>query len=312
MVMDKKIDDAYIICNPSKQNFHGNQINIQKLPRVSFCIPTFNNEDTIEECLFSIASQKYPDFEIIIVDGYSNDNTINIAKKYTDKIFFDRGVVGRARQKSIQEADGEILAIFDSDIVIPYENWLLNAVQYFNYSNYVSTVWPLLVAPPNSSKIAKLYQTNLHKVLIYDRIKNNRGLFGGGTSLIFKKHMTEIGGVNVLLHWGEDFDWAKKLKDRGYSVIFISDPIYHNTMRTLKQFYDKQFMGANAFTKSGFGIMGLSKKEVFYENFILGIKGMFHGLFIDRDTSWLYYPVFLFIRIVAYSSICINNIIHRN
>ena len=312
MVKDKIIDDAYIVCNPSKQNFHGNQINIQELPRVSFCIPTFNNEETIEACLFSITSQKYPNFEIIIVDGHSNDNTINIAKKYTDKIFFERGFVGRARQKSIQEAEGEILAIFDSDIVIPHENWLLNAVQYFNYSNNVSTVWPLLVAPPNSSKIAKLYQTNLHKVLICDRIKNNRGLFGGGTSLILKKHMTEIGGINILLHWGEDFDWAKKLKDRGYSVIFISDPIYHNTMRTLKQFYDKQFMGANAFTKSGFGMMGLSKKEVFYENFILGIKGMFHGLFIDRDTSWLYYPVFLFIRIVAYSSIFINNIIRRN
>ena len=312
MVKDKIIDDAYIICNPSKQNFQGNQINIQELPRVSFCIPTFNNEETIDACLFSIASQKYPNFEIIIVDGYSNDNTINIAKKYTDKIFFERGFVGRARQKSIQEAEGEILAIFDSDIVIPHENWLLNAVQYFNYSNNVSTVWPLLVAPPNSSKIAKLYQTNLHKVLIYDRIKNNRGLFGGGTSLILKKYMTEIGGINILLHWGEDFDWAKKLKERGYSVIFISDPIYHNTMRTLKQFYDKQFMGANAFTKSGFGMMGLSKKEVFYENFILGIKGMFHGLVIDRDTSWLYYPVFLFIRIVAYSSIFINNIIRRN
>jgi len=312
MVKDKIIDDAYIVCNPSKQNFHGNRINIQELPRVSFCIPTFNNEETIEECLFSITSQKYPNFEIIIVDGHSNDNTINIAKKYTDKIFFERGLVGRARQKSIQEADGEILAIFDSDIIIPHENWLLNAVQYFNYSNNVSTVWPLLVAPPNSSKIAKLYQTNLHKVLIYDRIKNNRGLFGGGTSLILKKYMTEIGGINILLHWGEDFDWAKKLKERGYSVIFISDPIYHNTMRTLKQFYDKQFMGANAFTKSGFGMMGLSKKEVFYENFILGIKGMFHGLVIDRDTSWLYYPVFLFIRIVAYSSIFINNIIRRN
>jgi len=130
MVKDKIIEDAYLICNPSKQNFHGNQINIQKLPRVSFCIPTFNNEDTIEKCLFSIASQKYPDFEIIIVDGYSNDNTVTIAKKYTDKIFFERGVVGCARQKSIQEADGEILAIFDSDIVIPYENWLESRLRY--------------------------------------------------------------------------------------------------------------------------------------------------------------------------------------
>jgi len=172
-------------------------------------------------------------------------------------------------------------------------------------------VWPLLVAPPHASKIARLYQTNLHRVIICDRIKNNRGLFGGGTSLILTKYLTEIGGINISLHWGEDFDWAKKFKDKGYSVVFISDPIYHNTMRTLKQFYKKQFFGANTFTRSGFGLMGLSKKDVFYENFILGIKGMVHGLVIEKDTSWLYYPVFLIIRILAYSVMFFKNLIHH-
>jgi hypothetical protein len=82
-------------------------------------------------------------------------------------------------------------------------------------------------------------------------------------------------------------------------------------MRTLKQFYKKQFVGAKTFTQSGFGLMGLSKKEVFYENFFLGIKGMFHGLFIERETAWLYYPVFLFIRILAYSTIFVKSVIHR-
>ena len=147
--------------------------------------------------------------------------------------------------------------------------------------------------------------------MIYDRIKNNRGLFGGGTSLIVKKYLIEIGGINISLHWGEDFDWAKKFKDKGYCVVFISDPIYHNTMRTLKQFYKKQFVGAKTFTKTGFGMMGLSKKEVFYENFILGTKGMFQGLIVERDMSWLYYPVFVFIRVLAYSSLFVNHKLSR-
>lgn len=307
IVSGNTIDNPYIICNPSQNTFHGNQIYPQNLPKVSFCIPTFNSEKIIEMCLSSITSQNYPKLEIIIVDGYSTDNTINIVKKFTDKIFFERGPVGCARQKSIHEADGEILAVFDSDIIIPHKNWLLNAIQYFNYSNQVSTVWPLLVAPPNSSKVAKLYQTNLHKIMIYDRIKNSRGLFGGGTSLIVRKYLIELGGINTSIHWGEDFDWAKKLKDNGYSVVFISDPIYHNTMRTLKQFYKKQFFGAGTFTKTGFGMMGLTMKDIFYENFVLGFKGMFHGLIIERDMSWMYYPVFIFIRILAYSSLFIKN-----
>jgi glycosyltransferase involved in cell wall biosynthesis len=311
MVSENKFDNTYIICNPSQQNFQGDQINLQNLPKVSFCIPTFNSEETIERCLSSIISQNYPYLEIIIVDGYSTDNTVNIVKKFTDKIFFEKGLVGFARQKSIQEADGEIVAVFDSDIIIPHENWLRNAVKYFNYRNNVSTVWPLLVAPPNASKIAKLYQTNLHKILIYNRMKNNKGLFGGGTSLIVRKYLIEIGGINTSLHWGEDFDWAKKLKDNGYSVVFISDPIYHDTMRTLQQFYTKQFAGAKTFTQTGFGIMGLSIKDIFYEIFFLGCKGMVHGLIIERDTSWLYYPVFVFIRILAYSSLFIKNTLSR-
>lgn len=307
MVTGNKIDNPYIICNPSQKKFQGNQINLQDLPKVSFCIPTFNSEETIEKCLSSITSQNYPHFEIIIVDGYSTDNTVRIVKKFTDKIFFDRGPVGSARQKSIQESDGEIVAVFDSDIAIPHKNWLRNAIKYFNYHNKVSTVWPLMVAPPDSSKIAKLYQTNLHKILINDRIKNNKGLFGGGTSLIVRKYLLEIGGVNTSLHWGEDFDWAKKFKDTGYSVVFISDPVYHNTMRTLKQFYQKQFVGAKTFSKTGFGMMGLSMKDIIYENFFLGFKGMFQGLMIERDMSWVYYPVLLGIRIFAYSSVFIKN-----
>jgi len=306
--MADQTKNEYIIVNPPDDALNAQVVDLKKNPPlVSFCIPTKNNDDTIESCLESIRSQNYSNVEIIIVDGNSTDKTLVIAKKFTDKIYFEGGLLGSARQKSIEMAQGSIVALLDSDIVIPHREWLFNALKFFNYSDDVCTVWPVNVAPPGSSWTTRCY-FNLWKVIIEDRIKKQKSYFGGGNSLFKKSCFTTIGGINPNLHWGEDFDWSMKFKNLGYKVIFIHDPLYHNTMCTLKEFYSKQFLGANAFTKTGFQLMGLSNTDILYENFVLGFKGMVHGLVFKRDGSWLYYPIFLLIRTVAYSSMKIANI----
>lgn len=300
----------YIVIDPPITDLKSSVIDLDNPPRVSFCIPTYNSESTIDNCLKSIINQNYPDIEIIIVDGYSKDKTVEIAKKYTDKIYFDKGTLGSARQLSIEKSTGEIVALFDADIIIPHSNWLLNAIRYFNYSSKVSTVWPLNIAPPNAPLTTRLY-FNLWELIIMDRIKKGRGLFGGGNALFLKKCFEEIGGIDKSLHWGEDFDWAKKLKDKGYQVVFIRDPLYHDTMRSLKQFARKQFTGAQTFAKTGFQLMNLSLKEILYEHLVLGTKGMMNGLIKNRDPSWLLYPLFVFIRGIAYTSTYIRNFSRR-
>lgn len=296
---DLSYGDEYIIVESLKLQQNESIIDLNNLPKVSFCIPTLNNEDTIEECLSSIANQDYPSVEIIVVDGHSKDKTIEIAKKYTDQIFFDSGLLGSARQTGVENATGEILGLFDSDIIIPHRNWLRNAVEAFNYDERVSTVWPENIAPPDGGLVVRLY-FNHWKLIIEDRIKKRRGLYGGGNALFLRRAIEEIGGVSRSLHWGEDFDWAQKLKDRGYKVVYIHDPLYHDTMPSLKIFAKKQFTGAKTFTKTGFQLMNLSPYEVFYEQVVLGVKGMFRGLIVERDPSWCLYPVFVSLRGLAY------------
>lgn len=299
----------YIVVEPSFDMLSGDAVDLNNPPRVSFCIPTLNNKDTLDKCLDSIINQEYPDIEIIIVDGNSTDKTVEIAKRYTDKIYFDEGMLGSARQTGVDHSTGQILALFDSDIVIPHKKWLMNAIKYFNYSNKVSTVWPTNIAPPAGSLTARLY-FNHWKVVIEDRIKKRRGLYGGGNALFSRKCIEEIGGIDRSLHWGEDFDWAQKLKDRGYQVIFIRDPLYHDTMRSLKGFARKQFIGAKTFTATGFQLMNLSSRDVFYEQVVLGTKGMVKGLIVDRDVSWLLFPMFVFIRGAAYGYTYLKNSVH--
>ena len=304
-----EIDNDYIIVDPPLETLDEKYIDLDSPPKVSFVIPTFNNEDTLAKTLRSIITQDYPDFEIIIVDGYSKDKTIEIAKKYTDKIFFDEGTYGSACQTGVEHSTGEILGLFDSDIIFPHGTWLMDAMKYFNYSERVSTVWPDQNSPPDGFHITKLH-FNLYKIIIDARIRRKRGLFGGGNSLITKKSICEIGGIDKNIHWGADFDWAQKLKHNQYQVVFIKDCIYHNTMRSIKEFTKKQFVGAKTFTKTGLGFMNLSFSDVVYEH-IIGIRGMIIGLIKDRDVSWLFYPYCVMTRLIAFIYTYLKNIVHH-
>lgn len=66
---------------------------------VSIIVPTYNSAKTLEKCLKSIKNQTYRDIEIIIVDRFSNDETIKIAKRYGCKII--QYNCERARAKNI-------------------------------------------------------------------------------------------------------------------------------------------------------------------------------------------------------------------
>lgn len=56
-----------------------------KLPLVSVCIPTYNGEKYLDQCLTSMLSQTFLDYEIIIVDDFSSDGTLDIANSYAKK-----------------------------------------------------------------------------------------------------------------------------------------------------------------------------------------------------------------------------------
>ncbi|HEY4953157.1 MAG TPA: glycosyltransferase, partial [Verrucomicrobiae bacterium] len=56
----------------------------QAQPLVSIVVPTRNSEAMIGNCLESVRQQIYPKIELIVVDGFSSDKTVPIARQYTD------------------------------------------------------------------------------------------------------------------------------------------------------------------------------------------------------------------------------------
>ena len=103
-------------------------------PLVSVVIPTYNSEGTIGVCLESIISQDYPKekIETIIADGGSEDKTLEIAKRYTDKIFPNPLKTGEAgKAVGVKKAKGDIIALIDSDNILPSKDWLKEMVDPF-------------------------------------------------------------------------------------------------------------------------------------------------------------------------------------
>ena len=88
-------------------------------PKISVVIPSFNQGSFIEETILSILKQAYPNLELIIIDGFSTDNTLEIVKKYSDSINYfvsekDNGQA-HALNKGFQIASGDICSYLNSD-----------------------------------------------------------------------------------------------------------------------------------------------------------------------------------------------------
>ena len=86
---------------------------------VSIIVPTWNNEDVIEGCLKTLKQQTYKNIEVIVVDNFSKDKTIEIAKKYKARIKKSKSNISKARNEAAKMSKGEILIFTDSDCEFP-------------------------------------------------------------------------------------------------------------------------------------------------------------------------------------------------
>lgn len=98
-----------------------------KQPLVSVIIPTYNHGRFIGEAIESVLNQTYPNFEIIIIDNYSEDNTEEVVTSYQDDRikylkFKNHGIIAASRNHGIKRARGDFIAFLDSDdIWLPHK-----------------------------------------------------------------------------------------------------------------------------------------------------------------------------------------------
>ena len=88
-------------------------------PKISIVTPSFNQGRFLEETILSVLNQNYPNLEYIVIDGGSTDETVEVIRRYEDRIAFwvsekDRGQV-HAINKGIEKTTGEIFGFINSD-----------------------------------------------------------------------------------------------------------------------------------------------------------------------------------------------------
>lgn len=92
---------------------------INNSPKISIITPNYNGGEYLEQTILSVLNQNYPNLEYIIIDGGSTDGSIDIIKRYEDKLTYwvsepDNGLYD-AIQKGFDKSTGEIMAWINSD-----------------------------------------------------------------------------------------------------------------------------------------------------------------------------------------------------
>ena len=119
--------------------------------KISIITVTYNSSKTLKDTLESVLKQTYTNYEHIIVDGLSKDNTMQIVKeyetKYNGKLRYisekDSGLYD-AMNKGIKMATGDIIGILNSDDIYAHENVLQKIVEKFEETNCDGTYASLI------------------------------------------------------------------------------------------------------------------------------------------------------------------------
>ena len=86
------------------------------MPKFSIIVPVYNVEEYIDDCLKSIKNQTFNDYEVIVVNDGTKDNSMDIVKKYDVEIINqENGGLSAARNAGVKKAKGEYLIFLDSD-----------------------------------------------------------------------------------------------------------------------------------------------------------------------------------------------------
>lgn len=190
--------------------------NSQSRPQIDVTVATLNSASTIEKCLQAILAN-VPVKKLILVDGESDDCTVDLASKYQVKVIKNRALLGWTRYIQALNCSTPWIAYFDSDVYV-YDNWWKNA------SNH---------AKKGVGMILGFADAPLNRLPIYDKYLKHRAIREGAiaftNTLIRRRLVLECKDKLRTVHAGEDDVIAHHIRERGFQIVTIPRRLcYHD------------------------------------------------------------------------------------
>lgn len=217
-------------------------------PLVSIIIAVKNGEDTLEECLNSIMSLEYDNYETIVVNDGSTDKTSSILNEYVDKIKVIKNNSSRgpsySRNKGARVGNGKYIAFTDVDCVVE-KDWITQLVICFEKYPDAVSCGGVQGIPKSASHFEKKVFTVFKKagfITDYMRDKKTNVIeevdHNASCNVIYKKDVyLKMGGFALDLWPGEDVEFDYRLKRNGYKVYYNSlAKVYHHRPKNYKSF----------------------------------------------------------------------------
>lgn len=220
--------------------------------KISIITTTFNSEKTIRDTIESIINQTYTDYEYIIIDGASDDHTIDIVKEYEpilgNKLKWisekDKGIYD-AMNKGILLATGEIIGILNSDDFFSSNN-ILDTISKSFQNEKIDAIYGDVhfINDKNPNKIVRYYSSKIFRpyLMKYGMMPAHPSFY------IRKKYFHKIGLYKTSYKIAADFEFLLR-------AIYIKRI---NTLYIEKDFVTMRVGGAST---SGFASRKLIMKE---------------------------------------------------
>lgn len=216
------------------------------MTKVSIIIPTKNDEKWIEKCLNSISDLEFKDYEVIIVDGHSEDRTLEIANKFGCRVIFEeKGTISYARDLGVKHAKGDFIAFTDADCIVA-KNWLNELLRVFEDDKMqrIAAVGGPNLTPEDDSEFGKcvgdvlffLSKAGARYGFTSNEIKE---VYHNPTCNVMyrKKVLKEVGGFNHELITVDDEELDYRIRKKGYRILFNPNAIvWHYRRQNWKSF----------------------------------------------------------------------------
>lgn len=219
---------------------------------LSIIIPTQNASEYLPALLDRLESQTIKDFELIIVDSSSNDNTVEIAQSYGAQIFtiakseFNHG---KTRTLAAKEARGDIIIYLTQDALPCDEYTVENIVKPFSNDKKIGAVFGRQIAYPDASVFAQHLRLFNYPNASYIRVLNDKEQYGIKTiffsdvfSAYIKNVLEEIGYFKDGLIFGEDTCVVAMMLLKGKKIAYAAEAkVFHSHNYTMSQDFRRYF-----------------------------------------------------------------------